>query len=133
MNDQITYYPSRGTKLGEIVDRQHEQIKRAHRELHTSIVEGAGWERILQCSRDLIITTLLHFESEEQAMGENPSRSLEAHRRLHAEMIESLKDISADLERRKISGAMTLLKFFEGRLTFHLDTEDAALERELSN
>jgi hemerythrin-like metal-binding protein len=133
MNETLASYRIKRTKANEITDRQHVQIKRMYQDLRTSIVQGAGLERILKCSRDLIITTLLHFESEERAMGDTPSRSMEAHRLLHEEMIASLEDISEDLEQRRINGAMELLKFFEKRLSHHLDVEDGALERELAN
>jgi hemerythrin-like metal-binding protein len=104
-----------------------------HQNLRTAIVAGAGMEKILKCSADLITATLLHFESEERVMSEYAPLSLGVHRDLHSELIGSLEGISTDLERRSISGAMELLKFFDGRLTYHLDFEDAALERELSN
>ena len=133
MNELSTYHRFKGTKLKAIRDHDHLQIKRMYQDLRASIVEGAGMERILKCSHGLITTTLLHFESEERAMGEDSLASLLAHQELHAEMIESLEDISKDLEQRCIRGAMELMKFFDGRLTYHLDVEDAELERELAN
>lgn len=133
MNEQMTLYRHNGSRLGEIADRQHTQIRRRHHDLRAALLEGAALERILQCASDLIITTLLHFESEERAMGENPHQCLMTHSQLHSEMIASLSQISCQLEMRKINGAMELLKFFEGRLSYHLDVEDSALERELAN
>jgi hemerythrin-like metal-binding protein len=87
-------------------------------------------DRIIECSKELISTTLVHFRSEERAMDANP-RDFTTHKRVHANMIESLRDISNDLEQRRITGAMELMKFFEEQLTYHLDVEDAALDREL--
>jgi hemerythrin-like metal-binding protein len=133
MNEQSPYNRLAGAKLRSIRDRDHLQIKRKYQELRASIMAGSGMDRILQCSEELIATTLLHFESEERAMGEDSPSSLFAHRELHAEMIESLEDIAEDLKQRSIRGAMELMKFFEGRLTYHLDVEDAALERNLAN
>lgn len=133
MNEKLNYGRYAGAKLRAIRDRDHQQIHRKYQELRASIIEGGGMERILQCSKDLITATVLHFESEERALGEDSLASLLAHQALHAEMIESLEDISKDLEQKSIRGAMELMKFFEGRLRYHLDVEDAALERELSN
>ena len=55
------------------------------------------------------------------------------HQLLHAEMIERAKKIWSDLDHRKISDAMELMKVFDVRLTHHLDFEDGAFGRELSN
>lgn len=133
MNEKSHYKRSAGTQLKAIRDRDHQQIHRMYQELRASIVEGTGMARILQRSTDLITATVVHFESEERAMGEDSLARLLAHQELHSEIIESLEDISKDLEQRSIRGAMELLKFFEGRLRYHLEVEDAALERELSN
>lgn len=133
MNQQLTYYHCKGSKLGEIVDRQHQQIKREHQDLRKALLEGAELDRILEISTDLILTTLLHFESEERAMGESSNRKLVAHRQLHTDLIESLKAISVDIEHRKLDGALDLMKLFDGRLTYHLDVEDAEMERILAD
>ncbi len=133
MNQQLPYYVCRGSKLGEIIDRQHVQIKREHRDLRKALLESAELDRILEISTDLILTTLLHFESEEHAMGESTNRNLVAHRQLHTDLIESLKAISIDIEHRKLDGAVGLMKLFDGRLTYHLDVEDAEMERILAD
>ena len=133
MNQQLTFYHCKGSKLGEIVDRQHIQIKREHQELRKALQEGAELDRILEISTDLILTTLLHFESEERAMGDSANGQLLAHRQLHTDLVESLKAISIDIEHRKIDGALDLMKFFDGRLTYHLDVEDAEMERILAD
>jgi hemerythrin-like metal-binding protein len=90
-----------------------------------------GMERIITCSKELVTSALAHFKSEESAMDAILSPSFARHRHLHAEMIESLKDISSGLEERRIRSAMELMKFVDGRLTFHLNVEDAAVERDL--
>lgn len=133
MSEKSSQPPYAGAKLRAIRDRDHRQIQRMYLELRAAIVEGSGMERILQRSQELITATLLHFESEERALGEDSLASLLAHQELHAEMIEGLEEISSDLEQRHICGATELLKYFEGRLRYHLEVEDAALERELSN
>jgi len=133
MNQQLNVYQRNGSKLGEIVDRQHLQIKREHEDLRKALLEGADLDRILEISTDLILTTLLHFESEERAIGDSVHGKLVAHRQLHTDLIESLKAISIDIEHRKLNGALELMKFFDGRLTYHLDVEDAEMERILAN
>ena len=133
MNQQLAYYHCKGSKLGEIVDRQHLLIKREHQDLRKALLEGAELDRILEISTDLILTTLLHFESEERAMGDSANRKLVAHRQLHTELVESLKAISIDIEHRKLDGALDLMKLFDGRLTYHLDVEDAEMERILAD
>jgi hemerythrin-like metal-binding protein len=131
MLDQLTFHHLAATKGGDILDRQHIEINHEHRDLWVAIIGGGGFDQIIACSNKLIATTLVHFKSEENAMDANTLRNFTAHKRLHADMIESLKDISDDLERRRINGAMALLKFFDGRLTYHFAVEDAGLEREL--
>jgi hemerythrin-like metal-binding protein len=133
MFEPLTLYRHEGSRLGEVADRQHMQIRQRHHDLRNAILDGSSAEHILQCSSELIVTTLLHFESEERAIGKNPHQCLLAHQLLHTEMIANLTRISDQLGARKLSGAMELLKFFEGRLSYHLDFEDAALERQLAN
>jgi len=128
MLDKLIVHYFQGT--GNIVDRQHIEINRKHQNTRTAIIEGRGMDRIIACSKELIAATLMHFKSEESAMDANP-RNFTAHKRLHAEMVESLRDISNDLEQRRISGAMELMRFFEARLTYHLDAEDAVLDQDL--
>jgi hemerythrin-like metal-binding protein len=131
MLDQAIFHHLMGSKFGDILDRQHAIIKRKHQEARTAILEGGGMERIITSSKSLIAATVAHFESEERAMESVPLRNFTAHKNMHADIVESLEDISRDLEQRRISGAMELLKFFESRIVYHLDVEDAALEREL--
>jgi hemerythrin-like metal-binding protein len=131
MLDQLVFHHLLGSKLGDILDRQHMIIKRKHQDVRTAILHGGGMERIIASSKELISATVAHFESEERAMESVSLRDFIAHKDMHADIVESLEDISHDLEQRRISGAMELLKFFESRIVYHLDVEDAALEREL--
>ena len=133
MLDTVNLYHLQGTPTADILDRQHLQIKQRQQDLRTAIIIGMSMDQIVARAKDLIRTTLYHFESEEGVMDAAKFHGLTPHRHLHAEMIESLKGISCDLERSQISGAMELMRFFEGRLTYHLDVEDAAFERELGN
>lgn len=120
-------------KLRAIRDRDHKEIHRLHQALQTAIIGGTGMAKIVKSSQELIQATLLHFESEERAMDEDQLASLLRHQELHAEMIETLEDISKDLEKRSIGGAMQLIKFFEGRIAHHLKVEDVEFEQELGN
>ncbi len=117
----------------DILDRQHSEIKRKRQNLRTSIIEGMGMDQIVACAKDLIDTTLEHFRSEEHAMEASRFTGLTGHKHLHAEMIQSLEEIWGELEHRKISTAMELMSFFDVRLTYHLDFEDGAFEREMKN
>ncbi len=111
--------------LKAVRDRDHMQIKRLHQELRASIVQGTGMEQVLRCSESLVNATLMHFESEERAMDDGPLADQAAHQELHAELTETLEDISKGLEQRKISGAMALLKFFDAQMAAHLVAENA--------
>jgi hemerythrin-like metal-binding protein len=123
MNDELNGNSSQGTLLA-IRDRDHLQIKRLHQELRAAIIEGKGMERVIRTSEELIHVTLLHFESEELAMEEKSLATRGLHADLHAGMMETLEDISKDLEKRTICGAMELMKFFDERLSYHLTVED---------
>lgn len=120
-----------GVPISEILDRQHSEIKCKLQNLRRSIVEGKEMDQIIACSKDLIDTTLAHFESEESAMEACNFEGLEAHKRLHAGMVESLTKIWSDLKHGHISNAMELMSFFDVNLAFHLDSEDGAFGREL--
>jgi hemerythrin-like metal-binding protein len=125
MQEEFIDYPLQQTKVKAIRDRDHVQIRRMHRELRASIVQGTGMERVLRCSEELIQATLIHFESEERAMDEGPLVDQVAHQELHAELIETLEDIREGLEKRKICGAIELLKFFDERMARHLAIEES--------
>jgi hemerythrin-like metal-binding protein len=118
--------------IENIFDREHLEIENRQQKLRASIIEGIGMNGIIARSRDLIKSTIMHFRSEESAMDERSNPNFDAHRLMHAEMIETLTDISSDLEHRRINGAMQLLKFFDSRINYHLEVEDVALERELT-
>jgi hemerythrin-like metal-binding protein len=133
MNQQLAFYPRRGSKVGEILDREHLQIKREHEDLRKALVDGTDRERILEIGTDLFLTMLLHFESEERAMGKCPDPRLVAHLQLHTDLIESLKAISIDIEHHRIDSALGMLKLFERRLSYHMGVEDAEMERIISD
>jgi hemerythrin-like metal-binding protein len=124
-------YGGKGAKLRAIRDRDHKVIVRLEQELRGAIVAGAGFKRIVEVSHELIRVTKLHFESEELAMGEDNLSSYSAHQDMHAEMLETLEDISGDLEKKSIRGAIELIKFFDTRLSRHLTVEDVAFESEM--
>jgi hemerythrin-like metal-binding protein len=123
---------SQGIEAGNIFDRQHMQINRKHQNLRAAILKGRGMDRIIESSKELVAATVAHFQSEESAMDATAPGNFSSHRRMHEDMMDSLRDISTDLEHRRIQGAMELMKFFEGRLTYHLDVEDAVLESALT-
>lgn len=133
MLNKVSLYEIDGIPVSDILDRQHAAINRTQQKLRSSIIEGTGLGLIIGCAKELIATTLEHFASEESALDASALQSFESHRRLHIEMIESLKEISGDLEHRRIRGALELMKFFDARLTYHLDVEDAIWERQLRN
>ena len=120
--------PQSESKFGKIIDREHTEIRRVHQALRGLIIEGGGMDRIIECSENLIAVTLRHFESEERAREDRSDACLGIHRDLHSDLIENLEDISEDLEKRRISAAVELLRFFDGRMAHHLDVEDASLE-----
>jgi hemerythrin-like metal-binding protein len=130
MLDLVDLYHLQGTPITEILDRQHSEIKRKGRNLRTAIVEGMGMDQIIACANDLAETTREHFRSEESAMDASKFEGVTAHKLLHAEMIDTVKKIWGDLELRKISDAMELMKFFVGRLAYHLEFEDGSFGHE---
>jgi hemerythrin-like metal-binding protein len=117
----------------DIHDRQHAEIKRMRQNLRTAIVEGMGMAQIVACAKNLIDTTSEHFTSEENAMEVSEFSGLGEHRLLHAEMLEQVKKIWSDLKLRKIEDGLALVKFFDVRLTYHMECEDIAFGRELRN
>jgi hemerythrin-like metal-binding protein len=133
LNQQLNFFSLKHSKLGEVIDRQHLQIRREYGELRKAILEGADLEKVLDAATDLILTTLLHFESEERAMEQCKNPKLTTHRQIHADLIESLKAISLDLDHQMAEGALELMNLFDKRMLYHLDVEDAELERILAN
>jgi hemerythrin-like metal-binding protein len=133
VSQQLGMYRMIGSRLCEISDREHVQIRREHEELRKVILSGGESQNILEAATDLILTTLLHFESEERAMSRSSHPLLLSHLKLHAEIIESLRVISMNLHRGELESALELLKLFDGRLTYHLEVEDAEIERILAN
>jgi hemerythrin-like metal-binding protein len=130
MLDLVDLYHLQGAPIREILDRQHSEIKRKRQNLRTAIVEGMGMDQIIVCANDLAETTLEHFRSEESAMDASKFDGVTTHKVMHAQMVDSVKKIWGNLERRKVNDAMELMKFFEGRLAYHLDFEDGAFGHE---
>jgi len=87
MINTIERYYVHGVPIAEILDRQHSEIKCKVQNLRRSIVGGMEMDQIISRSRDLIDTTLAHFESEESAMEACHFEGLDAHKSLHAEMV----------------------------------------------
>ncbi len=131
MLDSEEVRPFSDNPIDNIFDREHLEIERCQQKLRSGIINGIGMNGIIACSKELIKSTLAHFRSEEAAMGARSIPSFETHRQMHAEMTETLNDISNDLEHRRINVALQLIKFFEQRINHHLEVEDAVLEREL--
>lgn len=130
MIDSVNLYHLQGTPIREVLDRQHTAIKLKKNNLRTAIVEGMGMDLIVACANDLIQTTLEHFKSEESAMDATKFEGVAKHKEMHAAMTENVQKIWSNLTHRKIHDAMELMKFFEERLTYHLEFEDGAFGRE---
>jgi hemerythrin len=133
MLNQVNLSQLQEISVGDIHDREHLEIKWKQQHLRMAILEGKGMDKIIADAKELIVATLEHFKSEESAMDADTLRNFTTHRRLHTDIIQSLRDISNDLEQRRIRGAIELIKLFDVSLTNHLDVEDAAFERELRN
>jgi len=133
VNQQLAFRHMNGSRLSEISDREHAQIRQEEDELRKAILGGLSTEKILEIASDLILTSLLHFESEERTMGASAHAVLVAHRAKHAELVESLRLISLDLNRGNADAAIELVKLFDERLTHHLEVEDAEMERVLAD
>lgn len=133
MLDPVDLYHLQGTPVANISDRHHSEIKRIRQDLQNAIIEGLGMDLIVLCANGLVETTLQHFKSEENAMEAYKFAGLGEHRILHAKMVESVRKIWSDLERRKIGDAMALLGFFDTRLTYHMECEDSEFERQVKN
>jgi hemerythrin-like metal-binding protein len=131
MLDVVNFHYLQGVPIKEVIDRQHSEIKRKSKNLRTAIVEGMGMDQIIACANDLINTTLEHFKSEEDAMDVSRFEGVTKHKLMHAKMADTVKEIWTDLGRRKVGDAMELMKFFDERLTYHLEFEDGAFGRSL--
>lgn len=131
MQDTADLHNLNGQNLAAVLDRQHSEIKRRQTNLRTSIVDGMGMNQIVACAKDLIDATLEHFKSEERAMEISRFAGLVMHKHIHDGMARNVREIWSDLEHRKIYDAMELMKFFDERLTFHLDWEDGPFGRHL--
>jgi hemerythrin-like metal-binding protein len=131
MLDAVDLYHLQRSRIADIIDREHSEIRQKQGDLQTAIIEGMGMDLIIACAQNLIDTTLAHFKSEESAMQASKFAGLGMHQLLHAEMIERVKTIWSDLTRRKIGDAIELMVFFEVRLNYHLDSEDGAFGHEL--
>jgi hemerythrin-like metal-binding protein len=116
---------AKGAGLKSVRDRDHALIVHRQRQLHAAIVQGTGMASILRCANDLVTATLQHFESEERAMDDANLSTQIAHQQIHAGMVDTLEEISKELQQRSICGAMALMKFFDGTLAKHLAAEEA--------
>jgi hemerythrin-like metal-binding protein len=129
MLDSVNLFHLQGVPTKEILDRQHEAMKQKRQNLRTAIIEGSGMDHIVSCADDLIDTTLEHFKSEESAMDASTFEGVTNHKLMHATMVDTVMKIWNNLEHRKINDAMELMKFFDERLTYHLEFEDGTFGR----
>jgi len=115
----------------EILDQQHSEMRCMLQDLRRSILEKRDLDQIIACSKDLVDSIIEHVYSEENAMAANNFADLDAHRRLHVEIIDSAIKIWNDLEHWRISDATEHINFLDVRIAYHLGYEDGNFGRNL--
>lgn len=76
-----------------IIDEQHRGIVSTINSLYYFVCIGKGYDALLPTLRIIEQYTVLHFETEEQAMLESRYPALERHQRLHRELREKTRTI----------------------------------------
>lgn len=106
------------------IDAQHRRLVRLVNEYHQAVEQGQGAEAATETLNQLIEYVRYHFTSEEHFMLEHDYPDIEAHRRQHIELTESVIERKLRLDLGRAVNPEALLTFLKKWLSTHLQITD---------
>ncbi|MFM6929418.1 MAG: bacteriohemerythrin [Bdellovibrio sp.] len=103
----------------DAMDTEHKKLIDIMNRLYERHEAKAGKPEIQSIVRELVSWTLTHFEHEEKFFATLPYSQANVHKKIHADLIERLKQHGAEFEK---SGALTpaFFQFLKTWLTAHI-------------
>ena|SRR5579864_1305731 len=115
-------------KTGHIVvDTQHQELFRMVNQLHTAIMEDRAKEILMPTLEKLAGYTLEHFRSEEHLMAKVNYPAMSAHKQMHQELTNEVKELIEKYKSGRTALTITLSNFLAKWLRHHIKEADLAL------
>ncbi len=122
-DDPIKWNESLLTHVPEI-DQQHRQLVTLVNDLHHALREGRTQEAMKEILDELVNYTRTHFSFEEQMMARCRYPELEAHRRLHQDLVNQVMNVYRSFESGKSCIGIETFNFVKDWLTNHIQKVD---------
>lgn len=123
MNEMLYIIWQESNNLGiPIIDEQHRGIVSTINSFHYAIRRGLGLDVLKPTLNILALYTVIHFKSEEELLREAGYPELEAHIRLHEELIRKTREIAT--ESTTFKEPEIALKFLKDWWLGHINRQD---------
>jgi len=108
-----------------LIDSQHQALVEALNRLHSAMLEESGRSEVGSTLKFLSDYTVSHFRMEEEMMDRHSYPGASSHRKIHVDLISSLKELVAGFQRDSTALTIATMIFLEEWLTNHFLGEDA--------
>ena len=104
----------------EIVDSQHKKLVDLINELYSSMGKGQGNQAMGRILDELVKYTITHFSAEERLLEKAGYPDLAAHRKIHEDFTNRVKQMQRDLASGKFVMSVSLANFLKEWLSGHI-------------
>lgn len=104
----------------EIVDSQHKKLVDLINELYSSMGKGQGNQAMGRILDELVRYTITHFSAEERLLEMAGYPDLAAHRKIHDDFTNRVKQMQRDLASGKFVMSVSLANFLKEWLSGHI-------------
>ncbi len=115
----------------EPIDDQHRELVNVVTRLQESLSSSAANTEIGEALKFLVQYTQQHFKDEERLMTTIEFAELDSHKKMHAKLIDDVKNILLDLKKGKSIHPYELIDFLTEWLINHIRNEDKKIGRAL--
>jgi hemerythrin-like metal-binding protein len=119
----VTWQNSLSVGVPEM-DRQHQTLIQLLNEFHKAMNERHAKEKIQQTLDALATYTVNHFKAEEAYMSKNHFAGLDAHKKIHANLIKEVQALQAKCRAGEQLVPASVMKFMWNWLQNHIVKED---------
>jgi|YNPMSStandDraft_1061717.scaffolds.fasta_scaffold05052_5 hemerythrin len=109
------------------IDNQHKVLVNILNKLHDAMREGKGKEQIEKTLNDLIEYTKTHFAFEENLMNLHNYPEINAHKKDHSDLIQSIRDFQQKVNSNSITLTLEVKNFLRDWLLIHIGKRDKDL------
>lgn len=104
----------------EIVDSQHRKLVDLINELYTQMGKGQGNQALAKTLDELVKYTVTHFTAEERLLEKAGYPDLPAHRKVHEDFTNRVKQMQRDVASGKFVMSVSLATFLKEWLSGHI-------------